>query len=143
MTEIDRGQVKEWAIAIVNEVEPADAFVVEDGYDALVDEWRRADSQDEGRFIGAGEVATFAAMVVPFLFGLFGDVAKDVVKDKVKKAVGDLLDRVLKRCAAPGDAEKLRTEIITAISKSRFSLEEKVRLQAGFDEMLVKLSRVR
>lgn len=143
MTEIDREQVKEWAIAIVNEVEPADVFVVEDGYDALVEEWHRADSQDEGRFIGAGEVATFAAVVVPFLLGFFGDVAKDVVKDQVKQAAGDLLDRILKRRAAPGDAEKLRTEITAAIGKSRFSLEEKVKLQAGFDRMLVKLARVR
>ena len=99
MTEINREQVKEWAIAIVNEVEPEDVFVVQDGYDALVEEWHRADAQDEGRLIGGAEVATFAAMVVPFLLGFFGDVAKDVVKDQAKKLVGGLLDRILKRRA--------------------------------------------
>ena len=47
MTEIDREQVKEWAIAIVNEVEPDDVFVVEDGYVPSL-RWHRADAQDEG-----------------------------------------------------------------------------------------------
>lgn len=143
MTDIDREQVKEWAIAIVSEVEPEDVFVVEDGYDALVDEWHRADAQDEGRLIGGPEVATFAAMVVPFLLGFFGDVAKDVVKDQVKRAVGGLFDGILKRRANTGDAEKLRNEITTAIGKSRFSLAEKAKLQAGFDKMFVKLARAK
>ena len=143
MTDIDREQVKEWAIAIVSEVEPEDVFVVEDGYDALVEEWHRADAQDEGRLIGGPEVATFAAMVVPFLLGFFGDVAKDVVKDQVKMAIGGLLDGILKRRAGTGDAEKLRNEITTAIGKSRFSLAEKAKLQAGFDKMFVKLARAK
>lgn len=140
MTEINREQVKEWAIAIVNEVEPEDVFVVEDGYDALVDEWHRAEAQDEGRLIGGPEVATFAAMAVPFLLGFFGDVAKDVVKDQVKTAVGGLLDRILKRRATADDAETLRTEINTAIGKSRFSSAEKAELQGGFDKMFAKLA---
>lgn len=140
MTEINREQVKEWAVAIVNEVEPEDVFVVQDGYDALVEEWHRADAQDEGRLIGGAEVATFAAMVVPFLLGFFGDVAKDVVKDQAKKVVGGLLDRILKRRATTDDAEALRTEINAAIGKSRFSPAEKAKLQAGFAQMFAKLA---
>lgn len=140
MTEINRQQVKDWAIAIVNEVEPEDTFVVDDGYDALVEEWHRADAQDEGRLIGGAEVATFAAMVVPFLLGFFGDVAKDVVKDQAKKLVGSLLDRVLKRRATADDAEALRTEIDKAIGKSRFSPAEKAKLLAGFAKMFAKLA---
>lgn len=143
MTDIDREQVKAWALAIVGEVEPADVFIVEDGFDALVDEWHRADAQDEGRFIGIDDAATFTALVVPFLLGFFGDIAKDVVKDQVKKAVGDLLDGMLKRRATASDAEKLRNEITAAISKSRFSLAEKTKLQAGFDKMFVKLARAK
>jgi hypothetical protein len=70
MTEVTRENLKKWAIAIVTEVEPDDAFVVEDGFDALVEEWHRADAQDEGRFIGG-----------------------------VKTAVGSLFDQVLDRRA--------------------------------------------
>jgi hypothetical protein len=140
VSEINREQVKEWAIAIVKEVEPGDVFVVQDGYDALVEEWHRADVQDEGRLIGGPEVATFAAMVVPFLLGFFGDVAKDVVKDQAKKVVGGLLDRILKRRATTDDAETLRTEINAAIEKSRFSLAEKAELQSGFAKMFAKLA---
>lgn len=139
MTEINREQIKDWAIAIVNEVEPEDVFVVEEGYDALVEEWHRADAQDEGRLIGGADVATFSAMIVPFLLGFFGDVAKDVVKDQAKKAVGSLLDRILKRGAASDDAEALRMEITTAIGKSRFSPAEKAKLQSGFSKMFTKL----
>jgi hypothetical protein len=140
VTEINRERVKEWAIAIVNEVEPEDVFVVQDGYDALVEEWHRADAQDEGRLIGGADVATFAAMVVPFLLGFFGDVAKDVVKDQAKKQVGGFLDRILKRRATTDDAEALRTEINAAIGKSRFSPAEKAKLQAGFAKMFSKLA---
>jgi hypothetical protein len=140
VTDINREQVKEWAIAIVNEVEPGDIFVVQDGYDALIEEWHRADAQDEGRLIGGAEEATLAAMVVPFLLGFFGDVAKDVVKDQAKKLVGGLLDRILKRRASADDAEALRTEINTAIGKARFSRAEKAKLQAGFAKMFAKLS---
>jgi hypothetical protein len=140
VTEINREQVKEWAVAIVNEVEPEDVFVVQDGYDALVEEWHRADAQDEGRLIGGADVATFAAIVVPFLLGLFGDVAKDVVKDQAKRLVGGLLDRILKRRATAEDVEALRAEINTAIGNSRFSPAEKLKLQTGFAKMFAKLA---
>jgi hypothetical protein len=140
VTDINREQLKAWAIAIVSELEPADVFVVEDGYDALVEDWHRADAQDEGRLIGGAEIATFAGMIVPFLLGFFGDVAKDVVKDQAKKLVGELLDRVLKRHATKDDAETLRVEISAAIGKSRFSPAEKAKLQIGFARMLTKLA---
>ena len=135
MTEVNRENLKKWALAIVTEVEPDDAFVVEDGFDALVEEWHRADTQDEGRFIGGAEVATFAAMVAPFLLAFFGDVAKDVVKDRVKTAVGALLDRVLDRRATKDDVEALRKEVTSAINKSRFSSAEKAKLEAGFAKL--------
>lgn len=133
-------EIKQWAIAIVNEVQPEDIFVVEDGYEALVEEWYRADAQDEGRLVGGAEVATFAGMIVPFLLGFFGDVAKDTAKDQAKKAIGGLLDRVLKRRATTDDAEGLRREIGTAIEKSRFSPAEKAKLHAGFAKMFAKLA---
>lgn len=140
MTEINREQVKDWAIAIVNEVEPEDVFVVEDGYDALVEDWHAADAQDEGRLIGGAEVATFAAMVAPFLLAFFGDVAKDVVEDQAKTMIGGLLERVLRRRATVDDADALRTEINAAIGKSRFSPAEKAKLQAGFAKMFANLA---
>jgi hypothetical protein len=141
MTEVNRDNVKKWALAIVNEVEPDDAFVVEDGFDALVEEWHRADAQDEGRLIGGAEVATFAALVAPFLLAFFGDVAKDVVKDRVKSAVGALLDRVLdRRATKDDDVESLRKDITAAINKSRFSSTEKAKLESGFAKLFAKVA---
>lgn len=139
MTQIDRENLKKWALAIVAEVEPGDAFVVEDGFDALVEEWHRADAQDEGRLIGGAEIATFAAMVAPFLLAFFGDVAKDVVKDRAKTAVGSLLDRLLDRRATRDDVESLRKDITAAINKSRFSSAEKAKLEAGFAQLYAKV----
>jgi hypothetical protein len=139
MTEVDRENLKKWALAIVTEVEPDDVFVVEDGFDALVEEWQRAGAQDEGRFIGGAEVATFAAMVAPFLLAFFGDVAKDVVKDRVKTTVGSLLDRVLDRRATKDDVEVLRKDITAAINKSRFSSAEKAKLEAGFAKLFTRV----
>lgn len=135
MTQVDRENLKKWALAIVTEVEPDDVFVVEDGFDALVEEWHRADAQDEGRFIGGAEIATFAAMVAPFLLAFFGDVAKDVVKDRAKTAVGSLLGRR----ATKDDVESLRKDITAAINKSRFSSAEKAKLEAGFAKLFAKV----
>jgi hypothetical protein len=139
MEDIGRDKVKAWAVGIVAEVEPEDTFVVEDGFDALANDWHRAASQDEGRFIGGPELATFAAMVTPFLFGFFGDVLKDVVKDQAKKSFGSLLDRVLKRNASADETEKLRHQIAAAVDKSRFSASQKAILRAGFEKMFAKL----
>lgn len=139
MEEIDRETVKSWAVAIVGQVEPDDTFVVEDGFDALANDWHKAASQDEGRFIGGAEFATFAAMVTPFLLGLFGDVVKDVVKDQAKKAFGSLLGRVLKRDASAEETEKLRREVAAAVDKSRFNAAQKATLRAGFEKMFAKL----
>src|SRR5438128_1538955 len=140
MTEVDRENLKKWALAIVTEVEPDDVFVVEDGFDALVEEWHRADAQDEGRLIGGAEVATFAALVAPFLLAFFGDVAKDVVKDRVKSAVGAILDRVLDRRATKDDVESLRKDITAAINKSRVSSTEKAKLETGFAKLFAKVA---
>ena len=46
----DRSMLKEKALAIVGRVEPDDVFVVEDGFDDIVDAWNAARAQDEGRF---------------------------------------------------------------------------------------------
>jgi hypothetical protein len=141
--ELDRDTLKRWATSIVVQVEPEDLFVVEDGFKALPEDWHRAVVQDEGKFVGGADLATFAAMVVPFLLGFFGDVMKDVVKDQAKKAVGALLDRVLKRKATADEAERLRDEINAAVGNSRFSRAQKATLRAGFEKMFAKLAAAR
>lgn len=134
-----REELKQMAIEIVKHVEPDDVFVIDDGFDALVDNWHQAVAQDEGRFIGGTEVATFAAAVVPFLLTFLGDVVKDVVKDQAKKGAGPLIDKLL-QCQATGDeAAKLKTEIDLAIVKSKISRDQKAVLSAGFDKLFSKL----
>lgn len=138
----ERDTLKRLATDIVTQVEPDDVFVVEDNFDALITDWHRAVSQDEGRFIGGAEIATFAAAVVPFLLTFLGDVAKDVVKDQAKKAAGALLDKLLKRQTSAEEATRLRTEIEVAIAKSKVSREQKDVLNAGFDVLFSKLKPV-
>lgn len=135
----ERDTLKQLATDIVTQVEPDDVFVVDDNFDALIADWHRAVSQDEGRFIGGAEIATFAAAVVPFLLTFLGDVAKDVVKDQAKKAAGALLDKLLKRQASADEATRLRTEIEVAIAKSKVAREQKDVLNAGFDVLFSKL----
>lgn len=135
----ERDTLKQLATDIVTQVEPDDVFVIEDTFDALITDWHRAVSQDEGRFIGGTEIATFAAAVVPFLLTFLGDVAKDVVKDQAKKAAGALLDKLLKRQASADEATRLRTEIEVAIAKSKVTREQKNVLNAGFDILFGKL----
>ena len=138
----DRDSLKTFAIDIVAQVEPDDVFVIEDNLDALINDWHRAVSQDEGRFIGGAEIATFAAAVVPFLLTFLGDVAKDVIKDQAKKAAGSLIDKLLKRQASADEATRLRTEIEVAIAKSKVAREQKDVLNAGFDILFDKLKPV-
>lgn len=135
----ERDTLKRLATDIVAQVEPDDVFVVEDNFDALITDWHRAVSQDEGRFIGGVQIATFAAAVVPFLLTFLGDVAKDVIKDQAKKAAGTLLDKLLKRQASADEATRLRTEIEVAIAKSTVAREQKDVLNAGFDVLFSKL----
>ena len=137
-----RETLKQWATDIVTLVEPDDVFVVEDNFDALITDWHRAVSQDEGRFIGGAEVATFAAVVVPFLLTFLGDVAKDVVKDQAKKAAGTLMDKLLHRKASADEAARLKTEIEVAIAKSKVTREQKDVLNAGFNALFGKLKPV-
>ena len=142
MAEIDRATLKRWAKAIVNEVEPDDAFVIEDNFDALLDEWHAARSQDEGRFIGGPEVAAFAGVVGPFLLGFFGDVAKDVVKDQSKKLLGLLIDKFLARRSSADEATRLHRELEAAIAKSRFAPTQKEVLRRGFDDLFTRVGTV-
>ena len=135
----ERESLKRLVTDIVTLVEPDDVFVVEDNFDALITDWHRAVSQDEGRFIGGAEIATFAAVVVPFLLTFLGDVAKDVVKDQAKKAAGVLIDKLLKRQASADEATRLRADIEIAIAKSKVAREQKNVLNAGFDVLFSKL----
>ncbi|MGJ7484490.1 hypothetical protein ACSFA2_04500 [Variovorax sp. LT2P21] len=135
----EQESLKRLSTDIVTLVEPDDVFVVEDNFDAMITDWHRAVSQDEGRFIGGAEIATFAAAVVPFLLTFLGDVAKDVIKDQAKKAAGTLLDKLLKRQASADEATHLRTEIEVAIAKSKVAREQKDVLNAGFDVLFSKL----
>ena len=137
--ETERETLKRLATGIVAQVEPDDTFVIEDNFDALITDWHHAVSQDEGRFIGGAEIATFAAALIPFLLTFLGDVAKDVVKDQAKKAAGGLLDKLLRRQASADEAQHLRTEIEVAIAKSKVAREQKDVLNAGFDILFSKL----
>jgi hypothetical protein len=139
MTSIDRGKLKSWALAIVSEVDPEDKFVVEDNFDALIDNWDAAQAQDEGRFVGGPEVAAFAGIVGPFLLGFFSDVAKDAVKDQTKKLVGKLLDKLLARNASADEAKQLHDDFEEAIAESRFPEAQKAVLRKGFEALISKL----
>ena len=140
MQEIHRGTVKAWATEIVSHVEPDDVFVVRDGFDDLAENWHTAEVQDEGRFVGGLDGTAFAGVVVPFLLTLFGDVVRDVVKDAAKRAVGTLLEKLLKRQASPDETSRLRLEIEAAIHRSRFTEVQKRTLRAGFDDLFAKLA---
>lgn len=135
----EQESLKRISTDIVTLVEPDDVFVVKDNFDAMITDWHRAVSQDEGRFIGGAEIATFAAAVVPFLLTFLGDVAKDVIKDQAKKAAGTLLDKLLKRQASADEATRLRMEIEVAIAKSKVARQQKDVLNAGFDVLFSKL----
>ncbi len=135
----EREVLKQLAADIVARVEPDDVFVIEDNFDALLADWDRAVSQDEGRFVGGAEVATFAAAIVPFLLVFLGEVARDVAKEQAKRASGALLDKLLRRNASAEEAGRLRTEIEVAIAKSKVSREQKEVLNAGFDILFSKV----
>jgi hypothetical protein len=141
MADVNRIALKNWALAIVQVVEPDDAFVVEENFDALVDNWDRAKSQDEGRFIGGPEVAAFAGVIGPFLLGFFGDVGKDLVKDQVKQFVGGLLDKLLGRTASVEEASRLRRELEDAVQKSRFRAAQKQVLSNGFNKLFAQIGK--
>jgi hypothetical protein len=136
---IDRATLKRWALAMVTEVEPEDTFVIEDNFDGLVDDWHLAQAQDEGRFVGAAEAATFAGLIVPFLLAFFGDLAKDIVKDQAKKAAGALIEKLMARRANSDEISRLRGEIEAVVARSRFSKEQKEILLAGFRELFAKV----
>jgi hypothetical protein len=139
MKDIDASDMKRWAVEIVDEVSPEDSFVVEQGFDAIATNWYRADTHDEGRFIGAAELGTFAALVVPFLIGFIGDVVKDVIKDAAKKALGAELDKLLKRKTSPEESQRLKAEVLAAIDKSRFTTGDKATLRTGFDVLFARV----
>jgi hypothetical protein len=141
--------LKREAIAIVEQVEPDDVFVVEDGFDAMVDAWNKASAQDEGRFGGVEGLATFAAIITPFLVGLFEDyikdfakdVAKDLAKDQAKKRLTALIDRLLGRKSESDEGNDIRTDIDVAIAKSKFSPKQKEILMRGFEKLLGNVAK--
>ncbi len=133
--EFDRNTIRQWATAIVSEVEPADGFIVRDNFDGLASAWSQAKPRDEGRFFGGAEVAPFAALIVPFLLGFVGDVTKGIVTDHAKKAVRKYLDKLLAHTIGREEADRLAMQINTAIDDSRFSDAEKKMLRDGFDKL--------
>lgn len=132
MEQIGRNELKDLAYQIITIVEPADAFVIEEGFDDIVENWHHARPQDEGRFIGGAELASFAALVVPFLLGFLGDVAKDVIKDQAKRGTAALMQKLFAKKATSDEAGRLKSEIEGAIAKSGFSTEQKTALTDGF-----------
>lgn len=139
MDEISKDDMRRWAVELVTIVEPDDVFVVEDGFDDIVANWHKARPQDEGKFIGGAEIASFAALVIPFLLGFFGDVAKDVIKDQAKKATGALVEKVLGKKATGDESTRLKSEIELAIAKSKFSSDQKAVLTSGFGKLFAKV----
>jgi hypothetical protein len=139
MSDINRDTVKKWATDIVSLVTPDETFVIEDGFDDIAENWDAAVSQDEGRFIGGPEVASFAGVLVPFLLVFLGDVAKDVAKDTAKQVLGALLDKLLSRRASSDEASRLKEELRSAITSSRFSKTQKNTLLKGFDNLFAKI----
>lgn len=139
MDEISKDVIRRWAVELVTIVEPDDVFVVEDGFDDIVANWHKARPQDEGKFIGGAEIASFAALVIPFLLGFFGDVAKDVIKDQAKKATGTLIEKVLGKKSTGDESTRLKSEIELAIAKSKFSSDQKAVLIRGFGKLFAKV----
>ncbi|TPN82559.1 hypothetical protein FJ987_16450 [Mesorhizobium sp. CU2] len=135
MDKIGNEDMRRRAVDLVMIVEPEDAFVVEEGFDDIVDNWHKARPQDEGKFIGGAEVASFAALVIPFLLGFFGNVAKD----QAQRASGALLDKVLGRTATEDESTRLKSEIELAIVKSKFSSDQKAVLIAGFGNLFARV----
>jgi hypothetical protein len=140
---VDRGELKQWAIAIVSEVSPEDVFVVEDGFDELMENWTSSQSQDEGRFIGGHEIAHFAAIVGPFLLGFLTDVTKDVAKDQAKKLVERALGKLRTRQATTEDRAELTRELKAAVARARYSDAQKKVLLEGFDKLVRKVTQTK
>jgi hypothetical protein len=141
MPSADLQTLKRWSLAMVSEVEPDDTFVITDDFDSLLSHWATAKPEDEGRFIGGPEMATFAALIGPFLAGLFADVAKDVVKDQAKKRVAQLLEKFLGHSEDADERKRLRQELDAAVNKSRFSQSQKVALRKGFEKLFKQTKR--
>lgn len=139
MDEISKYDMRRWAVELVTIVEPDDVFVVQDGFDDIAANWHKARPQDEGRFIGGAEIASFAALVIPFLLGFFGDVAKDVIKDQAKKATGALIEKVLGKKSTGDERALLKSEIELEIARSKFSPDQKAVLINGFSDLFAKL----
>lgn len=123
---IDHATIERWASAIVAVVAPDEARP-------------RSDTPAHPPAESLAELTSFGALLVPFLIGFFGDVAKDVVKDQAKKAVGRLLQAQLDRKANRDDASRLASEIDAAIAASALSDQQKKTLRSGFKELLRKL----
>mgnify|MGYP003388426834 CR=1 FL=1 len=129
------------ALAIVAEVEPDDAFAVEENFEALAADWDNAKAQNEGRFVGGEELATFAAVIVPFLVAFVGDVATDLAKERIKRSARTLFEKVLARRGEARELTQLRGQIEAAVHDSRFSKKQKEILRQGFGKLLAKLER--
>lgn len=137
LTEQEKQIIKNQAI---NLVDSGDSFVIEEGFDDIVQYWDKANPQDEGKFIDGEMISTFAGLIVPFLIGLAGDTVKDVVKDQAKKSVEKLVEKRLKKTTDAKDIDSLKATIEKAVNESKFKSEDKIILLEGFEKVYEEIS---
>lgn len=130
--DIDRATLKRWTVAIVTEVEPSGAAVVEEHFDALADAGHVAHGHDES-LAKAAESAPFAAALVPFLLTFVGGVGKDIT------GIGALIEKFLGGKADVDEATRLKAEIDATVAKSPFSHQQQDELRTGFEALFERL----
>ncbi len=135
MNNSEKEEIKNRALRIVSLVEPEDSFVIEDGYESIVDNWDRAVAQDEGRFSAGELAATFSGLIVPFLLALSNEAVKAVVKDQAKKLIGKRIDDYLDKPKSSIDEKELKSEIESSIARSDFNSAQKEVLKNGFETL--------
>jgi hypothetical protein len=130
---VEDTELKRLCTEIVGRVEPDNAFVVEDNFDALRRYWNRDEPRAEGQLTVPDLVVTFASVMVPFLAGFMLDVAKDTAK----ALIVDKLKTVLKSGQkGDEDAKVVLQTIIVQVDASGFSAQEKQALRDGFSKLL-------
>ena len=135
MEKTEKEEIRARALKIVSIVEPGDSFVVEEGFDSIVENWDRAISQNEGRFSAGELTATFSGLIVPFLLALSNETVKAVVKDQAKKIIGKRIDDYIDNSKSIINENELKSEIESAIKKSEFNSAQKDVLTNGFDTL--------
>lgn len=129
-------EIKTICIEITKAGAPNDLFLVEDNFDEL---YRPADhsvTPREGRFISHEMLATFGAAVVTFLFTVFTDAVKDVLK----KRVAEMLKRLYVKKDKPLSVEmnQFQGDLFQLLDHSSLSAPEKIKLREGFLKVFSK-----